>query len=436
MDDHVGVGLCVQLLDLLALRQVVVGSARDGELPHPAFLELALHDGTQEACAAGKNDVARCPEIAHQGIVEDNHATMASPRVGLTLEQLWHRVPGGTGVAAVGMARSLAEAGVPVVGVAALHRRAPASDPGVPVKQLPLPRLALYESWHRLRRPHVERATGAVDIVHATSFAIPPRSVPLIVTIHDLAFLPYPEFFTARGVSFFMRGLELTERDADLIVCPSQATRDHCIKQGLDAAKLRVVPLGIDPALATPDRVAEVRGRYKLERDYVMWTGTIEPRKNLRTLIDAFAKADIDADLVLVGPEGWNEDLREPARAVADRIKILGYVPHEHLGPLYAGARAFCFPSLLEGFGFPVLEAMAQGTVVITSRGTSTEELAGDAALLVDPKDTEDIRRAIERAFVDDGVAEAARRKGPARAAQFPWSGTARGLIAAYEELV
>src|SRR3990170_2089403 len=125
---------------------------------------------------------------------------MAEPmRVAMTLEQSWHRVPGGTAVAALELARSLTQGdGLELVGVAAKHAREPdaAWRPPVPVAHLPLPRLALYEAWHRLRRPRVERATGPVDIVHATTFAIPPRSAPLVVTIHDLAFLTYPGFFT------------------------------------------------------------------------------------------------------------------------------------------------------------------------------------------------------------------------------------------------
>lgn len=361
---------------------------------------------------------------------------MTSPRVALTLEQLWHRVPGGTAVAAVGMTQGLSAAGMPVVGVAARHARPPAVDPGVRVEHLPLPRLALYEAWHRLRRPRVERATGPVDVVHATTLAIPPRSAPLVVTIHDLAFLTYPGFFTGRGVSFFMRGLELAERDADLIVCPSQATAAHCARQGISEERVRVVPLGVETRRATRDEVDATRHEYRLERDYVMWTGTIEPRKNLGGLVTALSGADVDADLVVVGPKGWNEDLRELLRPIADRTHVLGFVPDEHLGPLYAGARVFCFPSLMEGFGFPVLEAMAQGTPVITSRGTSTEEVAGDAAILIDPHDPDEIARAIERAFGDDGVVERAGRLGPERAAGFTWDRTARGLIQAYEELL
>ena len=361
---------------------------------------------------------------------------MAEPRVAMTLEQLWHDVPGGTGVAAVGMARALTEADVDVIGVSARHRGGPKLPSPVEVRQLPLPRLALYESWHRLRRPHVQRATGAVDVIHATSFAIPPRSAPLVVTVHDLAFLTYPGFFTTRGVSFFMKGLELAQRDADMIVCPSDATKRHCEQQGLSRAKLRVVPLGVDVRRATDADIARVRDRYGLERDYVMWTGTIEPRKNLKGLVRAFASADVDADLVLVGPKGWNEDLREISRPIAARTKPLGFVPEEDLGPLYAGARVFCFPSLMEGFGFPVLEAMAQGTPVVTSRGTSTEELAGDVAILVDPENPEGIRAGIEAAFGDDEVVERSRERGPERAAAYGWDRTAAGLKAVYQELV
>jgi hypothetical protein len=144
---------------------------------------------------------------------------MAEPmRVAMTLEQCWHRVPGGTAVAALELARALTQGdGLELVGVAAKHAREPdaAWRPPVPVAHLPLPRLALYEAWHRLRRPRVERATGAVDVIHATAMPVPPRSVPLVLTMHDLAFLKDPAHFTRRGNSFFRRDLAIALKDAD-----------------------------------------------------------------------------------------------------------------------------------------------------------------------------------------------------------------------------
>lgn len=361
-------------------------------------------------------------------------------RVALTLEQCWHRVPGGTAVAAIEMARALAaRPDVDPIGVAAFHRGPPPPEwtPPVEVRGLPLPRLALYEAWHRLRRPRVERAAGDVEVIHATSIAIPPRSRPLVVTIHDLLFLRQPEHFTRRGLGFFRRGLRLALTDADLVLCSSHATLSDCLEAGFDEARLRHVPLGVKVAPADPSRVEAVRRSHGLERPYVLWTGTVEPRKNLRGLLEAWRALDRgDVELVLVGPKGWHEDLDALIGKVRTGVKAIGFVPRRDLEALYAGARLFCFPSLLEGFGLPVLEAMAQGTPVITSRGTSTEELAGDAALLVDPGDPSAIADAIAAVLDDPALHAKLSDAGPARAARYSWGNTAELVVSAYRELV
>ena len=359
-------------------------------------------------------------------------------RIALTIEQCWHEVPGGTAVAALGMARGLAATGdADVVGVAASHR-GPPPDPWVPpfeVRSLPLPRIALYESWHRLRAPKVERATGPVDLVHATSFPMPPRSAPLVLTIHDLAWLEDPSHFTARGLSFFRRGLDLALRDADLVVCPSEATRADCLRHGFAAERVRVVPLGVDAERAAPHQVEDARRRHGLSRPYVLWAGTIEPRKNLGGLLAAYRRLEADVDLVLVGPKGWNEDLDARLGDDRERVHVLGFVPSGDLPGLYAGASVFCFPSFMEGFGFPVLEAMAQGTPVVTSAGTSTEELAGGAGILVDPRDPAAIAAGIERALSDEALGEELAAAGRRRAEGYTWERTGRLLVDAYREV-
>ena len=351
-------------------------------------------------------------------------------RVAYTLEQLWHRVPGGTAVAAVETARRLR--GLELVGVSAWHRRLPPSPwkPPVTVRRLPVPPHVLSETWHRLRRPHVERATGPVDVIHATGVAVPPRTAPLVVTVHDLSYLVHPEHFSAQGRRFFRQALELTRRDADLVLCSSEATRGHCEEAGLDRGRLRVVPLGADVAAATEADVARVRAAYRLERAYVLWVGTLEPRKNLPRLLEAYARLDTDAELVLVGPRGWNQELDLPHGA-----RLLGFVPAGDLPPLYAGAAAFCFPSLLEGFGMPVVDAMAQGTPVVTSSGTSTEEIAGDAGLVVDPYDVDAIAGALDRVLRDPDLARRLGEAGRGRAATYTWERTAALTAEAYAEV-
>jgi glycosyltransferase involved in cell wall biosynthesis len=357
-------------------------------------------------------------------------------RAAYTLEQCWHRVPGGTAVAAVELARALKNRDdVSLIGVAAAHRNPPPEPftPPIDVKHVPLPRLALYEAWHRLRSPRVERATGEVDLIHATALTIPPKSKPLVVTVHDLAWLKSPDHFTSRGVRFFNRGLELALRDADLVLCPSEATKRDCLGAGWRPETVRVVPLGVAAPAATDAAVADARARYVLNKPYVLWTGTVEPRKNLPALLDAWASIDSDHDLVLVGPQGWNEDLG--GRLNVAGVRRLGFVPQPDLAPLYAGAAAFCFPSLTEGFGFPVLEAMSQGTPVVTSRGTSTEELAGDAAVLVDPRDTRSIAEGLRAVLEDEALARKLGDAGRERAARYSWATTAEDVANAYAEV-
>jgi glycosyltransferase involved in cell wall biosynthesis len=305
------------------------------------------------------------------------------------------------------------------------------------VRALALPRRLLYETWHVLRRPHVERATGRVDLIHATGMAVPPATVPLLVTVHDLAFEHFPQHATRNGLRFFRQSLARTRADARLVLCPSDATRRDCVAAGIDAARVRVVPWGVDPVpTAEPDVAADVLARHGLVAGrYVLFVGTIEPRKNLATLAAAFARLGRD-DLLLaiVGPAGWNQDVEPVLAPIRGRVRLTGHVPRAELDVLYAHAAAFCYPSLLEGFGMPVLEAMAAGAAVITSKGTSTEEVAGDAGVLVDPLDADDIAGAIARVVDDEDLAADLRTRSRARAATFTWADAARATVAAYHE--
>ena len=363
-------------------------------------------------------------------------------RVAFTLEQCWHRVPGGTAVAALELARALeARPEIELVGVAARHRDPPPEQwrPPVAVRHLALPRVALYESWHYLRRPRVEAATGPIDVIHATGIAKPPPTSPLVLTVHDLAYLDYPELFTRQGLRFFRRALDLALRDASLVLCSSLATLERCRAVGFEGNRLRHVPLGVRATRSRPEDVLRVRQAYALPERFILWTGTVEPRKNLAGLVRAFSLLDTDASLVLVGPPGWNEDIERhldelPAEK-RDRVRLLGWVPRGDLEALYAAATVMCFPSLLEGFGLPVVEAMAQATPVVTSQGTSTEELvSGGTGLLVDPRQPEEIATALGRVLDDVALAERLGEAGLRRAADYTWARTAELVAAAYEE--
>ncbi len=353
-------------------------------------------------------------------------------RLAVTLEQCWHRVPGGTATSVLHTVDALTERDdVDVVGVAARHGHPPPApyQPTVPVWELPLPRRALYASWHRLRRPAVERATGPVDALWASAVAVPPRSVPLVVTVHDLAPLHHPEHHPRRARGFYRQAFELARTEADLVCCPSLATLDDCAAHGFDRGRLRHVPWGVEATEVGPEQVAETRSRLDLDGDYVLWAGTVEPRKNLPVLIEAFARvARPGLTLALVGPDGWNEDLTGRI-AGRDDMRALGFVSDADLAALYAGAAVFCYPSLLEGFGLPVLEAMAQGAPVVTSAGTATEELVDGIGAAVDPRDPAAMAKALAAVLDDPGEAERRGAAGRSRAAERSWSATAAAMM-------
>ncbi len=353
-------------------------------------------------------------------------------RVAYTLEQCWHRVPGGTAVAALRVAGELQRRDdVEVVGVAGRHRHPPEPPwrPTVPVHPLALAAPWLYETWLRAGWPSVERATGPVDIAHATTIIPCPSRAPVVVTVHDLAFVHEPEHFTQHGVRVFERSLRRIRDHAAMVLCSSEVTRDDCRAAGIDDDRLRVVPLGVDVPPATRADVARVRTGLALPERFVLFVGTVEPRKNLRRLAEAVGLLDEHLPLLVAGAPGWGDG----AGGVPGDARFLGFVDDADLPALYAAAAVCCLPSLREGFGLPVLEAMAQGTPVVTSAGTSTEEAAGGAAELVDPLDPASIAAGINRAL---GRSVQLAELGRARAANQTWARTAQLTVDAYRAVL
>ncbi len=357
-------------------------------------------------------------------------------RVGYTLEQCWHDVPGGTAVAALEVAAELVGAasatGLELVGVAGTHRDPPVEPwvPPVTVHALPGAGARLYARWLWTARPLIELATGPVDVAHATTIIPCASRAPLVVTVHDLAFLHEPDHFTRWGVALFRRSLTVIRRRAALVLCSSTATMDDCESAGIGGDRLRLVPLGVRVAATSASDTAEALRLTGGLRDYLVFVGTLEPRKNLTRLIEAVGRSGLGLPLVVVGPPGWGDTLERSSGATP--VVFVGQVDEGVRNALVAGAAMLCYPSLREGFGLPVLEAMALGTPVVTSRGTATEETAAGAAALVDPTDVDDI------AF---GITEAVRRRvelraaGRERAALMTWAETARATLAAYREV-
>lgn len=338
----------------------------------------------------------------------------ARPRVAVTLTQCWHRVPGGTASSILRLTHALQASGrVDVVGVAPRgDLRSPASmagapplppwTPTVPLATMPLPLPTLYDAWARWGRPSIEAATGPVDLVHLTVPMRAPRGrAPVVATVHDVFPLTDPDRLTDRGARLMRSGLEWIRANARMVAVPSDTVRDECVAHGFRPDRLRVVPWGAQVRVPEPHVVTRVLERHRIGSPYVLFVGTLEPRKNLATLLRAMARLDRpDLTLVIVGPQGWGDALGDDVSAVASPVAQLGFVDDADLAALQRGAAAFCLPSLAEGFGLPVLEAMAAGAAVVTSRGTATEEVAGDAALLVDPLDVDGLAEAI-RTLVD-----------------------------------
>jgi glycosyltransferase involved in cell wall biosynthesis len=377
--------------------------------------------------------------------MEESTRMPNATRVAMTLTQDWHRVPGGTAVAANALARALCETGdVSLTGVG------PAGpppgepwNPPVDTRALRLRLPWLYEAWDRLRRPRVTSAVPDAELVHLTvPIACPPERVPMVATVHDVLPLTMPEMFTRRGVRLMRRGLERIREEAAVVMVPSNMGADEFVRQGFDRSRLAVVPLGVDPVSEpSSSSVEKALARHGLAEPYVLFVGTAEPRKGLDVLAAALGAMDrTDVTLALVGPEGWDSrDHGGSAVALGrlgDRVRRLGFVHDTDLDLLRAGAAVCCLPSRGEGFGLPVLEAMAAGAPVVTTSGTPMEEFAGGVARLVPPGDAGALAEALSEVIGDPETAEGMRGAGRERAARYSWTSSAEAVLEVYRRVL
>jgi glycosyltransferase involved in cell wall biosynthesis len=370
--------------------------------------------------------------------------TSHSIRVAFVAEQLLQDVPGGIGTYVRAMLRRLPPEGIELEPVVAFHRASTLAQVGLPhARRLSTPRQALYQRWTK------GNGAGVADdaaLVHAPSLAFPPRDgKPLIVTCHDVIFLEYPDAYPQRGVEFHTAMLERLS-EADAVIVPSKATADALARLDKPPADVRVIPNGTDIEPPSPEEREQILERLRIEKPYVLWMGTLEPKKNPEGVVRGFVKA-IEANvpqadelnLYLVGPPGWwSGDVREliSERGLENRIRRIDGQPVPVRAALYAEASAFVFPSLAEGFGLPVLEAMACGAPVITSNRSSLPEVAGAAAELCDPNDFDAIGAALAKVLRDQDLAADLRRLGSRRAKEFTWERTAKATAAAYRDVL
>jgi glycosyltransferase involved in cell wall biosynthesis len=260
-----------------------------------------------------------------------------------------------------------------------------------------------------------------------------------VVTVHDLAFERFPELFPRNWRWLYRTGLRAAVKRADAILVPSQSTADDLIAStSIPVSRVHVTPLGSSLVEWHEDR-EEVFERFRVTQPYVLSVGTLEPRKNLVRLVRAYRQVapDVPHMLVLAGARGWHADAldAELARPGPGSIVWTDEVSDGELDVLYRGADVFAYPSLYEGFGLPVVEAMARGVPTLTSDTSSLPEVAGDAALLVDPTDVSEIAEGLARLMTDHPHAEDLRQRGLQRAATFTWAATARATLDVYRQL-
>ena len=303
----------------------------------------------------------------------------------------------------------------------------------------PLVRVPLTLSRELRRHP--------VDLLHVQFTAPPLSPCPIVASIHDLSFEHLPQTFKRRSRMQLRLTVRHTARKAARILALSEYTRNDIIKTyGVEAERVSITPLAASrlfTPITEPSELSRVRSTYGMKRDYILAVGSIQPRKNLPRLINAYAhlrslrpQAKLP-QLALVGKNAWlyKETLQAAKQhGFADDIIFTGYVPEADLPPLYTGATCFVYPSYFEGFGLPVLEAMQCGTPVIAGNRTSLPEVVGDAGLLVDPFDEKALAAAMARVIDNANLAAELRVKGLQRAGNFSWQETARLTLQAYKQ--
>jgi glycosyltransferase involved in cell wall biosynthesis len=297
-------------------------------------------------------------------------------------------------------------------------------------------------AWTQLAAGRAARRRG-VQLLHGLHYELPLRArLPTVVTVHDLTLVTHPEWHEPAKVRYFGWALRRAVAVADRILCVSATTAaDLAEHLGVAAERVDVTPLGTDLVPASDEQVAGLRARLGLHGPYLLGLGTHEPRKDLPTLVRAFAALapELPHTLVLTGLAGWGSQALAGAVAasgVAGRVRLTGYLPEQDKAALLSGADLLVYPSRYEGFGLPVLEAMACGTPVVTTTGGSLPEVAGDAALLVPPGDPQQLAAAVRKLLGDQAARADQARRGRARAAAFTWERCADLTVAAYRKAV
>lgn len=305
----------------------------------------------------------------------------------------------------------------------------------IQAKFFPFPPSFLSRLWNNLHVVDIERFTGRVDIFHTSDWIEPPSICPKVTTIHDMIVYKYPELLNPNIVKTQRQRLEWVRKDGTFIIADSESTKQDIISHlKVPPSRIEVVYLGVSEVFrsAKPDAQA-VLDKYLLQGPFVLSVGTREPRKNLTTVVEAFKQLNrSQLELLIVGKYGWGKDV-----VLMPQIRILETATDSELAVLYSHAQCFVYPSLYEGFGLPILEAMSAGTPVITSDRGSLKEIAAEAAMFADPQSAKSVAEMMEQVLGLNSTQRASQiEKGKQHAAQFTWEKTAQQTLNIYKGLI
>lgn len=369
--------------------------------------------------------------------------------VAMLADQVFADAPGGMATYLRRLVPALVDAD-PSLDVALFHARADGARPEPWMRrfwteELTEPIQRLYPAWAIARRPRLPESLSRRDILHSPlPVAVPPPGPRqrLVVTVHDVGFLVHPDLYPRTWRLLYRAALLRTVRSAHAILAVSRHTAEDLERHTrAPAARVHVTPLGPSLPIGTAD-VTEVLDRLKVRAPYVLYVGALEPRKNVVRLVRAYrrlAARGTDHSLVLAGALGWKAQplLREIESAAAPgEITLTGRVGDDELDALHRGASVFAYPSIYEGFGLPVLDAMARGVPCVVSSTSSLPEVAGEAAIPVDPRSVAAIADALAALTRDRALAERLRVAGFARAQRFSWEETARLTLDVYKSVL
>ena len=292
-----------------------------------------------------------------------------------------------------------------------------------------------------------EKLLGGIDLLHSTAYTMPLVSnLKVIVTIHDLSCFVYPQYHTEANYQFVTKNVHQAARRASFIITDSENTKREIIRfLHVPEERIEMIYLAAGEAFnekCSPESITQIKNKYRIGKPYLFAVGSIEPRKNLASTLIAFKALieikKIDYQFVIAGGKGWkNEAFYRLLKKlnVDEHLVFTGYVPEEDLPALYQGAEMFVYPSFYEGFGLPVLEAMSSGTPVITSNTSSLPELAGDAALLINPAEIFEIYEAMEALATKPQLREELKVKGKEQSKRFSWEQTACRTLEIYQKV-